>query len=118
MPGYGRGPGGRWLELYVLLLIAERPSHGYELSGRLEEFGIKMPGVGQMGSLYRILSGLEDMALVAAEWDTTEGGPAKKIYKITAEGLKYLDEASDSIANMKKNLERFIKRYEALKKEG
>lgn len=115
MPGHGRGVGRRWLELFLLLLIAEKPSHGYELSGRLEEFGVLLPGIGQMGSLYRILSSLEEMTLLSTDWDTTEGGPAKKVYKITPEGINYLDNASGNIVEMKNNLEKFLKRYENLK---
>lgn len=113
--GAGRGVGRRWLELFILLLIAEKPSHGYELSGRLEEFGVQLPGIGQMGSLYRILSSLEEMSLLSTDWDTTEGGPAKKIYKITDAGLKYLDDASGNIIEMKKNLEKFLERHTNLK---
>ncbi|MDI9376124.1 MAG: helix-turn-helix transcriptional regulator, partial [Thermotogota bacterium] len=47
--------GRPWIELYLLLLIAEKPAHGYELSARLEEFEIPIFSVGQMGNLYRVL---------------------------------------------------------------
>ncbi|MBO8167408.1 MAG: PadR family transcriptional regulator [Thermotogae bacterium] len=119
MRGFGRGTGAfgrRWVELYLLLLIAEKPSHGYELSTRLKDFGVMIPGIGQMGSLYRILSTLEMSGLVATDWDISEGGPARKVYKITKEGLSFLEDAMESVYALKTNIEKFIERYEALKK--
>jgi len=34
------GVGRSWIELYLLLLIAEKPAHGYELSSRINDFEI------------------------------------------------------------------------------
>ena len=119
MRGFGRGTGAfgrRWVELYLLLLIAEKPSHGYELSTRLKDFGVMIPGIGQMGSLYRILSTLEMSGLVATDWDISEGGSGRKVYKITKEGLSFLEDAMESVYALKTNIEKFIERYEALKK--
>ena len=72
-----------WLELYLLLLIAEKPSYGYELSTKLKDFGIMILGIGQMGNLYRILSQLEAEGFVKTDWNMQESGPARKIYIIT-----------------------------------
>lgn len=105
-----------WIELYLLVLISEKPSHGYELSTRLEDFGITIAGTAQMGNLYRILSNLELSGFVNADWDTNEGGPAKKIYKITVAGLEYLEEATDNVVHTKKNLETFLEKYKKLRK--
>ncbi|AKI97722.1 PadR family transcriptional regulator [Kosmotoga pacifica] len=118
MRGFRRGPGGfgrRWIELYLLLLIAEKPSHGYELFTRLKDFGVMIPGIGQMGSLYRILSNLEIGGFVATDWDMSEGGPARKVYKITKEGLSFLADAMESVYELKESIEKFIKRYEKLR---
>ena len=86
------GMGRPWIELYLLLLIAEKPAHGYELSTRLEEFEIPIFSVGQMGNLYRVLSNLEEMGLIASEWDTKEADRPERLHRITT-GLEYLKSA-------------------------
>ncbi len=120
MPGFKKrfcGLRRHWLELYLLLLIAEKPSYGYELSTKLKDFGIIISGTGQMGNLYRILSQLEVKGFVKTDWDTQESGPARKIYIITDSGLLFLRDAMDSVIEMEKTTEKFIKRYKELNKK-
>ncbi|SHF19357.1 Transcriptional regulator PadR-like family protein [Marinitoga hydrogenitolerans DSM 16785] len=70
----------------LLILIAEKPSYGYELSNRLCEMGITIPeGIGQKGRVYRALSDLEKKKEIKFDWDTTSS-PPRKIYKITQKG--------------------------------
>jgi DNA-binding PadR family transcriptional regulator len=74
------------LKLVVLALLAERPSHGYELIKALEERsgGFYSPSPGM---IYPALTWLEEVgyASVAAEG-------AKKLYSITDPGQAYLKE--------------------------
>ncbi len=113
-PGKGRGIARIWRAAFILLLLAEKPSHGYELASRLEEFELGSASIGQMGGLYRILTELEAEGLVVAEWDTSEPGPAKKNYRITAKGKMFLSRIADDFKNTKKILDRFIKRHAAV----
>jgi DNA-binding PadR family transcriptional regulator len=71
---------------YVLLqLIAEKPSHGYELIKAIEEkFGgmySPSPGV-----IYPTLTLLEELSYLRAE----TGGGTKKLYSLTEEGANFL----------------------------
>lgn len=79
MLGYGE------LRLLILALIAERPSHGYELIKSVEErFGgsyTPSPGV-----LYPTLSWFDDVGYAISE----VGDGNRKSYRITAEGEAYL----------------------------
>src|SRR3989440_1512892 len=56
----------RFVEPAVLLLLAERPRHGYELIEELPEL------VGEervdVGNLYRFLRALEEDGIVESEW--------------------------------------------------
>lgn len=82
----GRKLGSGDLQLVLLALLAERPSHGYELIKALEERsgGFYSPSPGMV---YPALTWLEEVgyASVAAEG-------AKKLYSITASGRAYLEE--------------------------
>lgn len=98
--GRGRGRGGRLfdygeLRLLVLAMIAEAPSHGYEIMKAIEDrFGgaySPSPGV-----IYPTLSWLDDMGYAAI--DAEESG--RKRYGITEEGQAFLAanrEAADAL---------------------
>src|SRR5262249_45140783 len=102
MGGGGFGPGGRafWsggrklasgdLQLVLLALLAERPSHGYELIKALEERsgGFYTPSPGMV---YPALTWLEEVGYASV---TAEG--AKKLYSITETGRAYLKDHQDA----------------------
>jgi DNA-binding PadR family transcriptional regulator len=103
-PGFfsgGMGMGGRAfragrrlasgdLQLVLLALLAERPSHGYELIKALEERsgGFYSPSPGM---IYPALTWLEEMGHASV---TAEG--AKKLYSITDAGREYLKQNQDA----------------------
>jgi hypothetical protein len=73
----------RFGEPAVLLLLRERPAHGYDLLEQLPKLtGERV----DMGNLYRFLRLLEAEGLVRSEWDDAAPGPSKRIYELTDEG--------------------------------
>jgi len=93
--GPGRGRGRRQMfesgeiKFVILRLIKEKPRHGYEIMKALEE---KMGGcyTPSAGTVYPTLQLLEDQGYVrAAETD------GRKVYHITPEGERFLDENRD-----------------------
>src|SRR6266478_9308823 len=80
----------RFAEPALLLLLRERPAHGYDLLERLPE----LTGEAriEMGNLYRLLRGLEEEGLVSSEWDSHSAGPAKRRYTLTKTGAQLLDQ--------------------------
>jgi DNA-binding PadR family transcriptional regulator len=106
--GFGPGfPGGsrrqrrwgRWFEpgemrLVILRLVREKPRHGYEIIKALEE---SMHGcyTASAGSVYPTLQMLEDQGYVRI---VEEGG--KKVYHITPEGERFLDENEDVLSDI------------------
>jgi DNA-binding PadR family transcriptional regulator len=103
-PGRGRGFGfgpkrERMFEKgdlkYVILdLLEDKPSHGYEVIRALEERfrGFYSPSP---GSVYPTLQLLEDLGYVAA---TQRDG--KKVYAITDEGRRFLEEHRQSVEDI------------------
>src|SRR5438093_2746615 len=79
----------RFAEPALLLLLRERPAHGYDLLERLPE----LTGEAriEMGNLYRLLRGLEEEGLVSSQWDDSYSGPAKRRYALTHAGERLLD---------------------------
>ncbi|MFE9690154.1 helix-turn-helix transcriptional regulator [Micromonospora sp. NPDC005806] len=67
----------------LLLLIFERPGHGYDLIDRLRAMGL--PDV-EPGQVYRVLRGLERDRSLISVWETAGAGPARRCYDLTAKG--------------------------------
>ena len=59
----------------LLLELAKKPAHGYELIERLGQEGSASP---DPGNFYRILRSLEEEGLVCSTWDTPNTGPAPR----------------------------------------
>jgi PadR family transcriptional regulator, regulatory protein PadR len=118
-PRSRRHHGGRWrvfarverfTEPALLLLLRERPAHGYDLLERLPELTGEQRV--EMGNLYRLLRALEEEGLVASEWDETSPGPAKRRYAITAQGRLLLEQWVDALRHSQDRTGRFLERYE------
>ncbi|GAA1017427.1 PadR family transcriptional regulator [Acrocarpospora pleiomorpha] len=72
----------------LLLLICERPGHGYDLIERLSLLGLDDMEPGQ---IYRLLRNLERQGLLASTWVASATGPARRRYELTATGMAALE---------------------------
>lgn len=109
--------GGRMSRLLIpalLLLLAEESSHGYELTERYSKLGFTEAD-SDPGAIYRTLKLLESEGFIKSKWLTETGGPAKKIYSITPEGLEILSGWIAELKKRKETLEIFLNRYNRLK---
>jgi poly-beta-hydroxybutyrate-responsive repressor len=100
----------RFVEPSLLLLLRERPLHGYELLERIPELGVE--GRVDIGNLYRLLRSLEDEGLVTSEWSAELPGPAKRTYELTAEGRRLLDRWAEALQRAEETISSFLERYE------
>jgi poly-beta-hydroxybutyrate-responsive repressor len=101
----------RFVEPSLLLLLRERPLHGYELLERIPELGVE--GRVDIGNLYRLLRALEEEGLVRSEWSADLPGPAKRTYELTEEGRRLLDRWAEALRRAQETITRFLERYEA-----
>ena len=111
--GRHRGRGGR-IERFqvaaILLLLRERPAHGYDLLERLPSVtGEQRVDV---GNLYRVLRALEEQGLVASQWDEALPGPAKRTYELADPGQAALDRWAAALTETRAHIDRFLQRYE------
>ncbi len=118
--GHGNGEGrccppeGRvrgFVQPWLLLSLAQKPAHGYELMewlGQDEDTPRADPGL-----LYRTLRQFEQDGLVRSSWDTEGRGPARRVYEITDDGLEYLHAWAVNIRRSRGRLDRFLAEYQA-----
>jgi DNA-binding PadR family transcriptional regulator len=84
------GRRGRWLEPFLLRLVADGEAHGGALIARLNELCLAPAGV-DVGMAYRTLRELEAEGLVDSAW-VTDDGPPRRTYRLTEAGRQALDE--------------------------
>ena len=80
----------RWMEPFVLALLANGSAHGYAIVGELAGLGITNGAV-DVGQVYRTLRDLEQAGQVRSSWSTGTG-PARRDYELTPTGWAALDE--------------------------
>jgi DNA-binding PadR family transcriptional regulator len=87
------------IRLVILRLLSSEPSYGYQLIKTMEA---RLGGgyTPSAGVVYPTLTMLEEEGLIAAA--QTEG---KKVYSVTEEGLKYLEENKERVGQLFERLE-------------
>jgi len=95
----------------LLLELAKKTSHGYELIERLGQEGNTTP---DPGNFYRMLRSLEEDGLVCSTWDTQNSGPARRMYELTDQGMEFLHAWAATINQTHQSLGRFLSDYKTL----
>ena len=94
----------------LLLQLAQKPAHGYELMSAMDE-----GDDGQApdpGTLYRTLRALEEDVLVRSTWDTDGAGPARRVHELTEQGIEFLHTWAVSTRGTRAQLDLFLASYE------
>ena len=98
------------LQLVVLALLAEKPSHGYEIIKALEErsggFYVPSPGM-----VYPALTYLEEIG-----HSTVQAEGSKKLYSITEEGRVFLEKNREVVNAILSQLERIGSRMDTVRR--
>lgn len=110
-PAPARGAEARprnWLVPVILLSLRDWNSYGYELMERASTFGFEAMNP---GTLYRTLRQMEKDGVVESTWETSKGGPARRMYSITDTGRSYLDFWANSLQQYQKTMDTFFRLY-------
>jgi len=97
-----------WLVPVVLVTLREWNSYGYELMERAAAFGFEAMNP---GTLYRTLRQMEKEGLCVSKWETSKGGPARRVYSITEAGEAYLDFWAESLEQYRQVMDSFFRLY-------
>lgn len=92
----------------LLLELAKKPAHGYELIELLGEGGGITP---DPGNFYRVLRTLEEDGFVCSTWDTQNTGPARRVYELTDQGCEFLHAWAVTIKQTNQSLDKFLSDY-------
>ena len=108
--GPGRKLGSADLQLLLLALLAEKPSHGYELIKALEErsSGYYSPSPGMV---YPALTYLEELGHASVEPEGT-----RKLYRATEAGLKHLADNRAAVDTLLAQLQQIGRRMQKFRR--
>lgn len=108
----------RFVEPVVLLLLKKKGrSYGYDLSTDVAKFALTDAEI-ERAALYRTLRNLEQNGNVKSEWDTDAGGPARRVYRLTPNGERHLEEWAEVLTHVSKSMARFVKEVEKAAQPG
>jgi PadR family transcriptional regulator PadR len=89
-------------------MLRQWSSYGYELMEKMAAFGLTTMNA---GTFYRTLRQMEKDGMVSSSWNTSEAGPARRMYSITAAGEAYLKFWADSLDQYQKMMDNFFRLY-------
>ncbi|MGH9153610.1 MAG: PadR family transcriptional regulator [Acidimicrobiales bacterium] len=98
------------LRTAVLVLLAERESHGYDLAPRLAELGLAP----DMAALYRTLRSMDHRGELYSAWNASSRGPARRVYRLSEEGRRLLQRALDGMEAHSLTIDRLLVRSRRL----
>lgn len=97
-----------WHVPVILLMLRRWNSYGYELMEKMSAFGLNAMNP---GTFYRTLRQMEKDGIICSTWDTSETGPARRVYSITDAGETYLKLWTESLNQYQKMMNTFFDLY-------
>ncbi|HBX81587.1 MAG: PadR family transcriptional regulator [Propionibacteriaceae bacterium] len=76
------------LTLCVMRAMTSGPTYGYAIASELERLGL---GAVKGGTLYPLLTRLEESGLVTTSWQPGDGGPGRKFFELNDAGRAELE---------------------------
>jgi len=92
---------GELLSTSLLAFLKGWNAYGYQLAQKLAQAGLPES---DSGTVYRTLRQLEKAGMVSSFWDTSESGPARRMYSLTKAGELFLSGWIDVLQNYQKIL--------------
>jgi poly-beta-hydroxybutyrate-responsive repressor len=92
---------GELLSTSLLAFLKGWNAYGYQLAQKLSAAGLPES---DSGTVYRTLRQLEKTGMVSSFWDTSESGPARRMYSLTKAGELFLSGWVDVLQNYQKIL--------------
>lgn len=99
----------RFVEPVVLqMLQIKGRSCGYDLCSELKDHTLTDAQIDK-AALYRTLRQLEANGNVKSTWEEGEAGPARRVYRLTKDGERHLEEWTIVLEHLSKSMGRFVR---------
>ena len=116
MCGGRHGPchysGGGLIQLLVLRILHEKPSHGYQIMEELEKITSEKY-IPEPGAIYTMLRRMEEKEFVTSKWEKKETGADRRVYTLTETGVKVLKEGLGMVKKRRQLMDSLVQFYDA-----
>jgi DNA-binding PadR family transcriptional regulator len=92
---------------WLLLHLDADATYGYDLRRKLDAHRLKP----DPGGMYRMLRRLEADGWIQSRWTRSPAGPRRRLYRLTAEGRRNLDETAGLVAAVRDTLDAYLHAY-------
>ena len=92
----------------ILMSLQQWNSYGYEL---MQKTAAVWQEAVNPGTMYRMLSRMEENGDIESTWDTSKTGAARKMYSITDVGEAYLELWMTALHQHQRNTDAFLRLY-------
>jgi PadR family transcriptional regulator PadR len=94
------------LEYCILSILMKREAYPSEILEALEK--VKLLVV--EGTLYPLLMRLKNMELLTYRWEESSSGPPRKYYKITPQGIEFLEDLTKTWNELQQAVQELTKK--------
>ena len=109
--GFCHYPGRGLIQLLILRILHEKPSHGFQIMEELERITLDRY-VPEPGAIYTMLRRMEGRGLVSSEWEKKESGADRRVYTLTEAGVKFLKEGLAMVKRRRQLMDGLIQFYD------
>lgn len=95
------------LEFCILLVISKGKTYASEILKQLKEADL----IVVEGTMYPLLTRLKNAGLLEYDWEESSGGPPRKYYSLTPQGIVFLDELSKTWGSLDRSINTLLKKY-------
>jgi len=92
----------------ILTLLVDEALHGYSIVQKLQDTCMLQGKKPDPSGVYRCLKQMEQGGYVTAVWDLSNSGPAKRLYRVTDDGLECLKTWINTLEDYQHSLELFL----------
>ena len=110
-PNCSRHPGRGLIQLEILRILYENPTHGYQIMDELRK-STSNEYAPEPGAIYTMLRRLEQRGLVASRWEKKASRADRRVYTIMQEGKEFLKEGLQMVKRRRRLMDSLVRFYD------
>ena len=109
--GFCHYPGRGLVQLLILRILHEKPTHGYQIMEELERITSEKY-IPEPGAIYTMLRRMEERGLAVSNWEKKESGLDRRVYTLTEAGVKVLQEGLEMVKKRRQLMNSLVQFYD------
>jgi len=99
------------IQLEILRILYERPTHGYQIMEDLKSF-TSNEYIPEAGAIYTMLRRLEQRGLLTSRWEKKSSRADRRVYTITEEGKQFLSDGLEMVKKRRRLMDDLVRFFD------